>query len=170
VESGALEGLFRRYSRSVFRRASAILGNSDAAKDVTQEVFLRALNSGSSSQGRSELTSAASPIAWLYRVTTNLCLKLLRDSSRRRRILGAAAVPAGAPPPELPVDAALTLRALLRDIPDDLQEIAIYYFVDNMSQDEIAELTGMPRRTVGYRLEQFRSRASQASSNRELAS
>ena len=38
-------------------------------------------------------------------------------------------------------------------------EIAVYYFVDQMSQDEIALLTSIPRRTVGYRLEQFRARA-----------
>ena len=61
-------------------------------------------------------------------------------------------------------DTALTIQALLRDVPDDLQELAIYYFVDDMSQEEIAELTGIPRRTVGYRLEQFRARAQAADS------
>jgi DNA-directed RNA polymerase specialized sigma24 family protein len=57
------------------------------------------------------------------------------------------------------VDDQLTVRALLRFVPDDMQELAIYYFVDQMSQDEIAGLTGIPRRTIGYQLGQFRARA-----------
>ena len=96
-------------------------------------------------------------MGWLYRITTNLCLSGMRDRNRRRQILDRwAPRPANAVVPA--TDSALTVRALLRDIPDDLQELAIYYFVDDMSQAEIAALTGIPRRTIGYRLEQFRSR------------
>jgi len=61
------------------------------------------------------------------------------------------------------------VRTLMRHVPTDLQEIAIYYFVDHMSQDEIALMVGLPRRTVGYRLEQFRSRVFAHFPRRELA-
>jgi RNA polymerase sigma-70 factor (ECF subfamily) len=135
----------------VFRRARAILGDDDAAKDATQEVFLRAMKG---MKGRGELASVDSPIAWLYRVTTNLCLTRLRDSERRSSLLRQSQ-PASVATPEPAVDAALTVRALLRDVPEDLQEIAICYFVDRMSQDEIAEIIGLSRRTVSYRVQQF---------------
>ena len=98
-------------------------------------------------------------MGWLYRVTTNLCLTGMRDLKRRKRILErwtSAPAPGTA---ALPADSALTVRSLLRDVPDKLQELAVYYFVDEMSHAEIAALTGIPRRTVGYRLEQFRLRA-----------
>ncbi len=63
------------------------------------------------------------------------------------------------------------MRALLGHVPDDVQEIAVYYFVDQMSQDEIAGLLSIPRRTIGYRLEQFRAITQAAAGNdRELAS
>ena len=114
-----------------------------------------------------ELRAVASPISWLYRVTTNLCLTRLRDSARRRDILDRAAVPVSAEPT---IDSALTLQTLLRNIPADLQEIAVSYFVDRMSQDEIAAHVGLPRRTVGYRLEQFRALALDETTRRELAS
>jgi len=163
VDREEVESLFRRYSRSVFRRARAILGDGDAAKDATQEVFLRAIRADG------ELLASASPIAWLYRVTTNLCLTRLRDSSRRHLILSRA-LPMAPSAVQPTVDIALTVQALLRDVPEELQEIAVCYFIDNMSQDEIAELVGLPRRTVGYRLEQFRSRALEGSGDKELAS
>jgi RNA polymerase sigma-70 factor (ECF subfamily) len=162
VDREELERLFRQHSRGVYRRARAILGDREAAEDAMQEVFLRAV------RARDELTRAASPIAWLYRVTTNLCLTRLRDSARRRSILERTPTPASAAEPK--VDAALTLQVLLRNIPDDLQEIAVSYFVDRMSQDEIAELVGLPRRTVSYRLEQFRTLALEETARRELAS
>jgi RNA polymerase sigma-70 factor (ECF subfamily) len=163
VQDVTLEELFRRYSASVFRRARAILGDRDAAKDVTQEVFLRAMNA------RGELATVDSPIAWLYRVTTNLCLTRLRDAERRRALLRQSH-PAPVAAAEPPVDVTLTIRALLRDVPDDLQEIAVCYFVDRMSQDEIAEIVGMPRRTVGYRLQQFLELARDLTNREDLAS
>ncbi len=152
MSAAELESLFRLYNRNVLHRASAILGDGEAAKDVVQEVFTRALNA------RAHLPNAATSMGWLYRITTNLCLSGLRDSKRRRQILDRSA-PRSVIPVEPQADTALTVRALMRDIPEEMQEIAVYYFVDQMSQDEIAALTGVPRRTVGYRLEQFRARA-----------
>jgi RNA polymerase sigma-70 factor (ECF subfamily) len=151
MSAAELESLFRLYRHHVLRRASAILGDGEAAKDVMQEVFTRALNA------RAELPTAATSMGWLYRITTNLCLSGLRDSKRRKRLLDRSA-PRGASATNPIVETMLTVRALIRDVPEDLQEIAIYYFVDEMSQDEIAALTGIPRRTISYRIEQFRTR------------
>jgi RNA polymerase sigma factor (sigma-70 family) len=145
-----METLFRRYGRHVQRRAVAILGDGDAARDVVQEVFARALHT------RTELPGIAASVTWLYRVTTNLCLSGMRERSRRRRILDRWGPRPGRPVAAQAVDSAITVRALLRDVPDDLLEIAVYYFVDEMSQSEIAALTGIPRRTVAHRLKQFR--------------
>jgi RNA polymerase sigma-70 factor, ECF subfamily len=144
-----LEGMFRAYKGSVLRRATAILGDRDAANDVTSEVFLKVMSR------RDEMLKLESPMAWLYRVTTNLCLKRQRDSARRRRILGVR-VTSDPVPVDLPADVALTVHRLLEVVPEELHELAIYYFVDRMSQEEISQLLGIPRRTVGYRLEQFR--------------
>lgn len=148
VDGAFLAGLYARYSRSVRRRAASMLSDRDAAKDVMQEVFLRALGA------RAEFTAARSPLTWLNRIATNLCLNRLRDTRRRRNILEqvtsfdeSSTGPVG--------DVALTLETLLTKVPPDLQEIAVYYYVDQMSQEEIASMLAVPRRTVGYRLEQF---------------
>jgi RNA polymerase sigma-70 factor (ECF subfamily) len=117
-----------------------------------QEVFVRVWNA------RTQLGQEASPTAWLYRVTTNYCLNQLRDGSRRRQLLTAEGAPsevAGS----AQVDDKLAIARVLGTIPSELAEIGIYYFVDQMNQDEIAQLIGVARRTVGNRLEEFRAAA-----------
>ena len=37
--------------------------------------------------------------------------------------------------------------------------MAVYYYVDQMNQDEIAATVGTSRKTVGNRLREFRARA-----------
>lgn len=159
VDAAFLERLYARYNRVVLRRAATMLGDREAGKDVMQEVFLRALGA------QAEFTAARSPLSWLYRITTNLCLNRLRDTRRRRSILEqvtsfeeASTGPAG--------ELALTLEMLLVKVPHELQEIAVYYYVDQMSQEEIASKLSVPRRTVGYRLEQFLGLARAANETR----
>jgi RNA polymerase sigma-70 factor (ECF subfamily) len=147
-----LEFLFHDNRRAVLRRASRLLGDPEAARDVLQDVFLRAL------RARPAVSAGGTLGGWLHRITTNLCLDRLRDTSRRSRILSRSA-PDPVVPYEPGCDAQLTARALLRLVPEEMQAIVVFHFVDQMSQDEISSLTGIPRRTIGYRLEQFRVRA-----------
>ncbi len=159
IGAGLLEQLYRHHGRSILRRACAIMGDRDAGKDVMQEAFLRAFGA------RAEFTSAVSPLGWLQRITTNICLNKLRDARRRQEILGRLSSSFEVARGPLP-ETALTARALLGSVPVNLQEIAIYYFVDQMSQNEISALLEIPRRTIGYRLEQFRSLALAATQER----
>jgi len=97
-------------------------------------------------------------MTWLYRITTNYCLNLLRDSARHEARLRAHAItmsPISADDPEL----RLTLAQLLTRIPAELCEVAIYHYVDRMTHDEIAEVLEVSRRTVGNYLREFREQA-----------
>jgi len=144
-EGLSLEGLYARYSRSVFRRARTLLADTESAKDATQEVFIRAMNARG-------VDFDATPMAWLYRTTTNLCLNRLRDAKRRGELL---AVWPAAPPTESDADARVTVRQILEQVPEDLHEVAVYHYVDGLSHEEIASMVGVSRRTVGNRLVTF---------------
>jgi RNA polymerase sigma-70 factor (ECF subfamily) len=161
MERSEIDALYRKYGPSVLRRARSLLGDEQAARDAMQEVFIRALKAQEGFRGE------ASPMTWLYRITTNYCLNLIRDSSRRAQLLAEQGQPATAAVRGT-TDERLTLRRLLRDVDPELQEIAVYYFVDQLNQDEIAELVGVSRRTVGYRLEAFKEAARAASSDGQV--
>lgn len=144
----ALEQLYARYSRSVFRRARHILGDEEAARDATQEVFMRVLRVG----GR--VPSEPTPTAWLYRVTTNLCLNRLRDRKRQNALLSAnPSVAAQAPVGE----SRAAIADILGRVPEELQDVAVYFFLDELTYDEIGRLLGVSKRTVSNRLQEFRN-------------
>ena len=143
-----LEFLYDSFGPMVLRRARAMLGDEHAAWDATHEVFLKVL--AALPQFRQE----SSPVTWLYRTTTNHCLNVLRDLARRREVAEDAEA-SHEPRP----DERMTLLAVLQRVPTELREIAVYYYLDQMSQDEIAELCGLSRRTVGNRLVEFHAAA-----------
>jgi RNA polymerase sigma-70 factor (ECF subfamily) len=147
-----IEELYRRFGALVRRRARSILGDEQEAMDAAQEVFVRVIAAMAEFRGQSQ------PSTWLYRITTNLCLNRIRDGKRRRDRLAEVAqaggpFPAGAAPSP---EARTALRGLLAQVPEDLAQVAVYYYVDEMDQAEIAAVLGVSRRTIGYRLDRFR--------------
>ena len=74
----AFEELVRRYDRDVLRLALNLLRGSEDARDVYQEVFLRAY------RNLSRFRFECSFYTWIYRIATNVCLDHLRRKSTRR--------------------------------------------------------------------------------------
>jgi RNA polymerase sigma-70 factor (ECF subfamily) len=143
-----LERLYARHSQVVYRRARQLLADDEAARDATQEVFMRVIRGGGS------VPAQPTPTAWLHCVTTNLCLNQLRDRNRRSALLTRSYAP------ETTVAANGETRAtvleILRLVPEELQDVAVYFFLDELTYDEIAGLIGVSKRTVSNRLTAFR--------------
>ena len=83
-----VERLYADHQAGVFRYLRRIVGGLDAARDLTQEVFLRVSRAGvpaSNETGRR---------AWLFKIARNLALNHIRDSRRRTTATaGDGAVP-----------------------------------------------------------------------------
>src|SRR5437762_10771451 len=73
----AFRALVEQHSRSVFRLAFRMTGNEQDAEDVVQESFLRAYRQ----LGRFE--SRANFGTWLYRITSNCAVDLMRSKQAR---------------------------------------------------------------------------------------
>lgn len=74
----AFRVLVERHSRSVFRLAFRMTGNEQDAEDMVQETFLRAFKQLHRFDGRAAFGT------WLYRITANCSLDLIRA----RRVRG----------------------------------------------------------------------------------
>jgi RNA polymerase sigma factor (sigma-70 family) len=98
------------------------------------------------------------PLPWLCRVTKNLCLNHIRDDRRRRDLLARQPPTSGR---EVHADARLAVTQLLARAPDDLQQVALCYYVDDLSHQEIAAAFGVSRRTIGNRLAAFEALAAE---------
>lgn len=70
----AFEEIVRRYTPRVFHIASKFFRHRGVVEEVSQEVFLRTYTQLSTYQGRGPLEG------WISRITTNVCLNLLRKN------------------------------------------------------------------------------------------
>jgi RNA polymerase sigma factor (sigma-70 family) len=137
-----IEAIYREHGHVVLRRAGRILGNDTDAREVLQEIFLSLLDRPDQFDRRSAVTT------FLYAMTTNACLNRLRNQRRRAGLLAREARPqeeAAAGEGGATLDAA----RLLADLPERLAQVAVHYFIDEMTHDEIAEVLGVSRRQVG---------------------
>ncbi len=136
----------------MYRRCLRLLGDREAARDATQEVFVKLVRD----IGRLADRHAAVP--WIFRVAANHCLTVLRG--RRRRSTEPRAIPAGgaAEGPQDLADRQLAQRVLAR-FDAKTQVIAVGVLVDGMEHDEVAGALGISRRTVDRKLARFLERA-----------
>jgi RNA polymerase sigma-70 factor (ECF subfamily) len=145
---GTLEELYRRHAAAVYARCRYLLRDVDAARDATQDVFVKVLRAGT------ELEAAESPTAFLLRTATNHCLNVLRASRAAWKDelarIGKERTARGIEP-----DARELVRTLLGAAPAEAQEVAVLYFVDELTQAEIAAETGRSLPTVRKRLREF---------------
>ncbi|MGB3564096.1 MAG: sigma-70 family RNA polymerase sigma factor [Thermoanaerobaculia bacterium] len=76
-DSDAFRELVDRHSRTMFKTAYRLTGNEADADDLVQEAFLRAYRKLDRFDGRSQFST------WLYRITVNCGMDLMRKKSRR---------------------------------------------------------------------------------------
>src|SRR5579859_5004540 len=102
-DAEAFRALVDRHSRSLFRLAYRMTGNEPDAEDVVQESLLRAYRQ------LGKFDERASFGTWLYRITVNCSLDLVRARKRRSEQSGPAnpemedlvqSLPASGPTPD----------------------------------------------------------------------
>ncbi|MBZ4421328.1 RNA polymerase sigma factor [Myxococcus sp. RHSTA-1-4] len=147
-----LHALYRTYGPALYARCRQILGDDAAAADAAQETFLRL------HRHLDRAPDASQALAYIYRVATNYCLNQARD--RRRRAEPMADLPdvLGADAERLLEDRDLA-RRLITTAPPKVAEVAWLHLADGMTQDEVARVLGISRRTVVSRLADFHRHA-----------
>jgi RNA polymerase sigma-70 factor (ECF subfamily) len=137
----------------VLRRARSILSNDAAARDVMQDVFLTL------HRDRETLDERFID-GWLYRVTTRRCFHVLRDAKNRARLLLERADHLISVQP-IRAEEWSMVRRTLAALRDEVAAAAVYFHMDGMTYDEIAEVMQCSRRHVGNLLEELRATAAE---------
>src|SRR5256886_500350 len=100
------------------------------------------------------ICAAASPSTWILRIATHHCLNLHRSRRAAWRdelvALGKDRRVESEPPERREL-----VRVLLGAAPQEAQEAAVLYYVDEMTQAEIAQELGRSLPTVRKRLREF---------------
>ncbi|MFO7917854.1 MAG: sigma-70 family RNA polymerase sigma factor [Anaerolineae bacterium] len=159
----AFNQLVRSYEQLAYNVAYRILGDYDRAMDATQNAFLRAYRALDQFRGGSFK-------AWLLRITTNCCYDILRDKQRH---------------PSTPVDdlvenpehsdiledhdesaenglireeLGMSIQQGLNTLPYEQRVAVIMADIQDMSYEEIAQVTSVPLGTVKSRINRGRKK------------
>jgi RNA polymerase sigma-70 factor, ECF subfamily len=154
VEPTALDvgDWYRRYGEAVFRRCLRLAGDHARAKDLLQETFLRV------HRFKSSYRAEAQPLAWLFTIA-NRCffdsLRKRKEEAIDRDELAAFIAEEGGDSVETAFSRHALVLELLGRVDDDVRDIVVHRYFDELDLEEIAALVGMNERTVRRKLEIF---------------
>ncbi|MDO8964869.1 MAG: RNA polymerase sigma factor [Coriobacteriia bacterium] len=149
----AFESLVRGHIDAVYAHAYRFFGDRTTAEDATQEVWIKVFRSLAEFDGRSAFST------WLFRVTRNVCLDMVR---RGRRIappidpidLKGTSLDDTAGEASSAVDLERAMRSLAPEDRDAFGAVALF----GLTYIEAGEVLGVPSGTVKSRV--FRARRS----------
>lgn len=171
-EERAFDALVRGYERRVYALVVRMLGNPAEAQDVAQEVFVQVFRAIEQFRGESRLST------WIFRIAVNLSKN--RALYLQRRHAGNSAdtddahelgerVPLGAAtkgtaavvaqPDQLVegMQVERIVQAAIAELDPSFRECLLLREVEDMSYDEIGEITGLPAGTVKSRIHRARA-------------
>jgi RNA polymerase sigma-70 factor (ECF subfamily) len=150
-----IEEYYTRYGPMVLRRCRQLLRDEEKALDAMQEVFTKLMVSQKRLKG-------IYPSSLLFRISTNVCLNMIRDQRSHRSIDNDSK--------DLLIQLASYEkeedRLILRDLLDRLfhkekqstREIATLHFVDGMTLQEVADEVGLSLSGVRKRIRELKAR------------
>ena len=165
----AFNELVRAYERRIFALVLRMIGNRAEAEDLAQEVFVQVFKAIGSFRGDSKLST------WIYRIAVNLCknrtkyLRVRHAGEEEELEAVAERVPLGEArranvghverPDEMIAGKQveqIVQRAILQLEPD-FRECLVLRDVEELSYEEIGEITGLPPGTVKSRIHRARA-------------
>ncbi|MCD6301895.1 MAG: sigma-70 family RNA polymerase sigma factor [Anaerolineae bacterium] len=155
--------IVERYRLRVLRTAHGIVGSSDEAEDIAQEVFVKAW------QAIDTFRPGGSLASWLYRITTNAAI----DATRRRRpqvALDDIAPPLSSQHTErsiLDAEEAARVQQAIQNLPPASRAALVLREYEQLSYAEIADVLNIPMGTVMSRLHYARQALKKALSSQE---
>ncbi len=168
-DAAAFDEVVSRYKVRIHSYISRMLGGSEDAEDLTQEVFVRMY------QSLDSFRSEASLATWLFRIANNLCIDHFRRNKKHRAIAYSLDEPLGAGGDEgglgreisdtgsepyralANLELSERLEAAIGALPEKLRAVLILHDVEDVPYDEIARIVACPLGTVKSRL--FNARA-----------
>jgi len=147
-DQGAIAELYDRYSSIVYAVALRVLGDTGAAEDVLQEVFLQLWRNPSAFD-----SARGSLAAWLAVITRNRAIDTLRKRKPETDIENVIVCVA----PDLASDAdrtrvAAKIRGVLSTMPSPQKNALEMAYFEGLTHSEIANKTGEPLGTIKTRI------------------
>ncbi len=163
----AFNVLVDRYSERLMHYLYGFLSDRELCEDLLQETFLRVYRNRHSYQPIARFST------WLYTIAGNLARSEYRKrQSKRRRMYSIQlvnrdneeyqlAIPDESFSPDRHTESTLQdkyIQKALDQVPPDFREVVVLRDIQQLSYDEIAEISGLPMGTVKSRINRGRTK------------
>lgn len=139
-DQGAFARLYEEYFDRIYRYLVLKIGDTTEAEDITQQVFLNALQSISSFKWKGVSFSA-----WLYRIAHNQAVDFLRRKTRRITVPLDDTLSSGDIDPQGAVEQKSEIERIIaaaRKLTSAQREVISLRFASELSVAEVARLMG----------------------------
>ncbi len=140
----AFDRFIHKYYADILRYCEYHCFDSEEAKDLTQDTFLRFF------AGFSNYTHGGKAKNYLYTIAGNLCKNYYRQP--RGQPLDSIGEELLSESPEDALSTQLTVRTCLDRLSEEFREVIILYYYQDLKQTEIADVLGIGLPLVKYRL------------------
>jgi len=170
TDATTFERAYEEYADKILNLAWRMTGNEDAARDLTQDIFIKVYEKLDTFESRSNIYT------WIYRIAVNHIYNHLKkerrrswvdllDKTVREALSDADADPAISAAPEPPADrrlevaerAGVVWRAITSLPPKYRVPIVLYHY-EEMSYKEVAEAAGLSLSAVEARIHRGRKK------------
>ncbi|HET7552767.1 MAG TPA: RNA polymerase sigma factor [Gemmatimonadaceae bacterium] len=152
---GAFESLYRTHAPAIHALARRMVGDEREAREVVQDIFVRAWERLASFRGESTLGT------WLHRLAVNVVLERLRSARRdagRFTDDDVTTAPISGPTSDARLDARMDIDAALARLPAGARTVFVLHDIEGYSHEEIATITGLAPGTARAQLWRARRR------------
>lgn len=160
--------IYKTFQPKILRYLSRLVGGHEA-EDLSQEVFVKVDQALKNFRGESKLST------WIYRIATNAAVDRLRSSSFQQTVQskslddskeGSAEdkdVWTGEKPPSVEQQLIRKemnecIRDFVENLPENYRTVVVLSELEQLKNDEIAEILGVTLDTVKIRLHRARAR------------
>jgi RNA polymerase sigma-70 factor (ECF subfamily) len=153
-DTGAFEALYQAHAGRVFALCLRMSGDAHAARELAQDVFVKAWEALPAFRGDAALGS------WLHRIAVNVILMQVRSDKRRtsRVTLGDDLEDGGidGPTHDMDVEQRIDLERAIAALPPGARRVFVLHDVEGYRHEEIARLTGSAEGTLRAQLHRAR--------------
>lgn len=160
----AFEKLVEAYQKKIYNICLRMIGSTDDAYDLAQEVLIRIYKSISGFKEQSSLST------WVYRITTNVCLDEIRKRKLKRTVsldqdirlddseIKREIESDDPPPDELAEKKEIkkTVASAISMLNEEHRTVIVLRDIQGFSYEEIAKITNCPEGTVKSRINRAR--------------
>ena len=159
-DADAFEHIVKKYEKKVYNLALRYLKNRDDALDLSQEVFIRVYNNLAQFRGDSQFST------WIYRVTYNKCVDMLRKTQKLRRNVVMSTddenffetrdCRASIEEDYEGRETLVTVMKIIDTLPSEQRDVVILRYIKDLSYSQIADVLEIAEGTVKSRLNRAR--------------